>query len=365
MSKNKIRAIAFYLPQFYPTPENDEWWEPGFTEWTNVARAKPLFRGHYQPRIPRDLGFYDLRVPETREKQAALAREAGIEGFCYWHYWFGNGNRLLSEVFKEVVETGKPDFPFCLCWANHSWYQKTWDPTKPDKLLMEQTYPGVEDYTAHFMEMLPAFKDNRYMKTSDGRLIFGVFDPGAMTDPKLFMDTWNDLAKQQGLAGFYFFGFIQGESALKKMDATLWDNIVFDCVSEVNLRHLHKFWVRQRAHLIHLFVDMPYVINYSFYMDVCKDEFEKHPEFIPCINPNFDHSPRSSSRGIILHKETPTLWNKLVSDTCQHIAANDNEGILFIKAWNEWGEGNYLEPDRKWGKACIEETAKALGKFNK
>ena len=117
---NKVRAIAFYLPQFYPTPENDEWWEPGFTEWTNVARAKPLFKGHYQPRIPRDLSFYDLRVPEVREKQADLAREAGIEGFCYWHYWFGNGKRLLSEVFHEVVKTGKPDYPFCLCWANLS-----------------------------------------------------------------------------------------------------------------------------------------------------------------------------------------------------------------------------------------------------
>ena len=137
---NNIRPIAFYLPQFYPTKENDLWWEPGFTEWTNVARAKPLFHGHYQPRLPRDLGFYDLRVPETREKQAQMAKEAGIEGFCYWHYWFGNGKRLLSEVFHEVVTTGKPDFPFCLCWANHSWFKKTWDPTKPNTLLIEQTY---------------------------------------------------------------------------------------------------------------------------------------------------------------------------------------------------------------------------------
>lgn len=126
-----IRTIAFCLPQFYPTPENDEWWEPGFTEWTNVACARPLFKGHYQPKIPRDLGFYDLRVAGTRKKQAVLAREAGIEGFCYWHYWFGNGKRLLSEVFNDVVTTGEPDFPFCLCWANHSWYAKTWKPNTP------------------------------------------------------------------------------------------------------------------------------------------------------------------------------------------------------------------------------------------
>ena len=128
------RVIAFYLPQFYPIPENDEWWGPGFTEWTNVAKAKPLFKGHYQPRIPRDLGFYDLRVPEVREKQAQLAREAGIEGFCYWHYWF-EGKRLLERPINEVLSSGKPDFPFCFCWANHSWKAKTWTDGVKDKML--------------------------------------------------------------------------------------------------------------------------------------------------------------------------------------------------------------------------------------
>ena len=145
----KPQVIAFYLPQFYPTPENDKWWGEGFTEWTNVAKARPLFKGHYQPKLPGKLGFYDLRLPETREAQADLAREAGVDAFCYWHYWF-NGRRLLDRVFTEVVDSGKPDFPFCLCWANHSWYQKTWDPNKPNRLLMEQTYPGEQDYIAHF-----------------------------------------------------------------------------------------------------------------------------------------------------------------------------------------------------------------------
>lgn len=142
------RTIAFYLPQFYPTPENDAWWGKGFTEWTNVGRAKPLFRGNYQPRVPADLGYYDLRIPEVRVRQAELARAAGIEGFCYWHYWFA-GRRLLERVFEEVVESGSPDFPFCLCWANHSWKAKTWDPTVPDKMLMEQT--GGRERPARFL----------------------------------------------------------------------------------------------------------------------------------------------------------------------------------------------------------------------
>ena len=121
MNRNKIRVLAFYLPQFHPIPENDKWYGKGFTEWTNVGKAKPLFRGHYQPRVPADLGYYDLRVPETRQAQADMAREYGVEAFCYWHYWFGNGRRLLERPFNEVLESGKPDFPFCLAWANHSW----------------------------------------------------------------------------------------------------------------------------------------------------------------------------------------------------------------------------------------------------
>ena len=157
----KARVIAFYLPQYHPIPENDKWWGKGFTEWTNVGRAKPLFRGHYQPRVPADLGYYDLRLPEVREAQAELAREAGIEGFCYWHYWFGNGKRLLERPFNEVLASGKPDFPFCLAWANESW-KGFLHGVKGHNTLIEQNYFGADDYETHFREILPAFLDHRY-----------------------------------------------------------------------------------------------------------------------------------------------------------------------------------------------------------
>ena len=143
MSKKKARVIAFYLPQFHPVPENDRWWGKGFTEWTNVGKAQPLFKGHYQPRVPADLGYYDLRMPEVRELQADMAREAGIEGFCYWHYWFGNGKKMLERPFTEVLSSGRPDFPFCLGWANHTWTNKTWEVgTKrvKESILMEMVY---------------------------------------------------------------------------------------------------------------------------------------------------------------------------------------------------------------------------------
>ena len=161
MNHTTPRLIAYYLPQYHPIPENDGWWGRGFTEWTNVAKARPLFRGHYQPHIPADLGFYDLRLPEVRQAQAELARQAGIEGFCYWHYWFA-GKRLLERPFNEVLASGKPDFPFCLAWANATWTGIWYD--APDRILMEQTYPGQDDHKAHFNALLPAFLDERYIR---------------------------------------------------------------------------------------------------------------------------------------------------------------------------------------------------------
>ena len=349
---NKVRAIAFYLPQFYPTPENDEWWEPGFTEWTNVARAKPLFKGHYQPRIPRDLSFYDLRVPETREKQTQLAREAGIEGFCYWHYWFA-GRRLLDRVFTEVVESGKPDFPFCLCWANHSWYQKTWVPGKDDRLLIEQTYPGEEDYVAHFNAMLPAFKDKRYMRY-DGRLIFGIFNARGIKTFPLMKQIWNKLAKENGLEGFYFFGLIQKDIYEEGATDKGYDALVYENMCNVYDYH----WSALQRKVSHLF-RRPNALPYRIYVEESIKFFKKHPEYVPCIMPNFDHSPRSSFRGRVLKDDNPAEWGRLCREV-KRLQQERNTPLLFIKAWNEWGEGNYLEPDIKFGHRYLEECRKVF-----
>jgi lipopolysaccharide biosynthesis protein len=184
-SESRIsRLIAFYLPQFHPIPENDEWWNKGFTEWTNVAKAKPLFVNHYQPRLPADLGFYDLRVPETRLAQAEMAEHYGIEGFCYWHYWFA-GKRLLEKPFNEILRLKEPDFPFCLAWANQSW-SGIWHGC-PDKILIRQTYPGIDDYRDHFYALLDAFGDARYL-TIDNKPIFLVYQPHALPDSRQFTD---------------------------------------------------------------------------------------------------------------------------------------------------------------------------------
>ena len=356
-SMSKPRLIAFYLPQYYPTPENDQWWGKGFTEWTNVGRAKPLFPGHYQPKVPTDLGYYDLRLPQVREEQAKLAAEAGIEGFCYWHYWFGNGKRLLSEVFTEVVQTGKPDFPFCLCWANHSWYAKTWDPKTPDKLLAEQKYLGDEDYKMHFMALLPAFKDRRYM-TVNGKLIFGVFAPQRFPDFVRFKQVWNALALEHGLSGFYFYALNRVPEAEKQLYKSGYDSIATDCVDH-RLQNQSKASIYFNGILRRLRIPRP--TNYKSY---CKDFLKNYiPSTTnhPCIYPNFDHAPRSGCRGIILTNSTPKNWYdflKKVLDVTKNRYDEDN--LIFIKAWNEWGEGNYMEPDIKYGSGFITYTKKAL-----
>ena len=357
---SKSRLIAFYLPQFYPTKENDEWWEKDFTEWTNVRRGKPLFKGHYQPRVPADLGYYDLRNPEVRQQQAQLAREAGIEGFCYWHYWF-NGRKLLDRVFTEVVSSGKPDLPFCLCWANHSWYQKTWDPNKPDKLLIEQTYDGVEDDIAHFNDLLPAFKDSRYIKVH-GKLLFGIYAPMDLNEKRfaLFKKTWNDLAAQHGLAGFYFFGFTFNKEDVGKIRDMGYDHTVVDYIRErfVETSLFRNIWER----VVRAFTHKPNkVYEYNDYASSLLQSFNPSERVWPCLVPCFDHSPRSDNRGIILHNSTPEKWMNLcqqVFDRCK--SRTPDENVIFIKAWNEWGEGNYMEPDQRFGKGYIEATRKAV-----
>lgn len=355
----KVRPIAFYLPQFFPTPENDKWWEPGFTEWTNVARTAPLFPGHYQPRIPRDLGFYDLRVPETRQKQAQMAREAGIEGFCYWHYWLGGGKRLLHQVFSEVVSSGEPDFPFCLCWANHSWYSKTWDPNLPDKLLVEQTYPGDEDLIAHFNEMLPAFLDKRYMKV-DGKLIFGVFDPSKI-DIRHMHEVWDSLAQKHGLQGFYFFAQCIGSPSLKWSDpGNHYDALVLDPL----LDSLDAWQCTKSERQLHdslIASGIPYTVRYDDYVAKTRNIFSSYPQVLPCIYPDFDHSPRSGVAARILTDSTPDKWGQLCTIASEHVShLPQQERLVFIKAWNEWGEGNYLEPDRRWGRQYLEETGRVF-----
>ena len=344
------KFIAFYLPQYHPTKENDEWWGPGFTDWRSVSMAKPLFKGHVQPKIPADLGFYDLRLEETRIKQAEMAQQYGIDCFCYWHYWFGKGRRLLNIPFDEVVKTGKPNIPFCLGWANHSWYKKAWGGKGKDQLLIEQLYPGVEDYELHFHTMLSAFKDPRYFR-HNGKLVFIIYQPLAHEQISLFIKTWRRLAQEHGLNDFFFIGKDSYSNNKGKIldlgfDAIYNDNIFGVLHKESKIKKSYRYLKMK-------LLQRPIVFNYEDAINYMLTEEEKKEEVIPTIVPNWDHSPRSGRSTPIFVNSQPKFFKKLVHDVCELVKSKTNN-IVIIKSWNEWGEGNYLEPDIQFGRGMLE-----------
>lgn len=380
----KARVIAYYLPQFHPIPENDKYWGKGFTEWTNVAKAKPLFKGHYQPRIPADLGFYDLRLPEVREQQAQMAREAGIEGFCYWHYWFGNGKRLLQRPFNEVLQSGKPDFPFCLAWANHSWKTSTWENGGKDRMIVEQRYLGEEDYTLHFQEVLPAFRDKRYI-TIEGKPLFAIFDPYNFRDVSNFIKAWQRLAKENGLKGIYFIAMSNSTSTLQRnADGTLKRvapnlqsservyndllNLGFDGInsfgkSRAEMLYMGKY-ARIAKKLLHQYLPFlpTHCINYEKITQHFFAPEDSWQNVYPSIFPQWDRTPRAGNSEGVYVNATPTTFKKHVEDALNVIENKDMEHrILFLRAWNEWGEGNYVEPDLKYGHGFLDAIKEAIG----
>ena len=379
----KTRVIAFYLPQFHPIPENDKWWGKGFTEWTNVGKAKPLFKGHYQPRVPADLGYYDLRMPEVREAQAEMARAAGIEGFCYWHYWFGNGKKLLERPFQEVLLSGKPDFPFCLGWANHSWTNKSWEVgTKKVKeaTLMEMIY-NKEEYIKHFYEVLPAFKDKRYIQV-DGKPLFLVFRPLEIPNPREFIELWQAMAQENGLKGIYFVGIAYN---MLPQDWTL-KNIILKNIADksalyykavlnagydaVNSRAYHRadYYCRSlkevlwRSICMRLFKYTPVSRceqkNINKYLYVKEDRWEN---VFPTLLPNWDRTARSGARARVYTGSTPEVFSEQLKSVVDLLSDKEDEHkITFLMSWNEWAEGNYVEPDLKYGHGFLDVLKKIV-----
>ncbi len=333
----KARVIAAYLPQFHPIPENDKWWGKGFTEWTNVGKAKPLFKGHYQPRIPADLGYYDLRVDETREAQVKLAKDHGVEAFCYWHYWFGNGKRLLERPFNEVLKSGKPDFPFCLGWANSSWDSIHYGVDGRKKILIEQKYPGLKDYEDHFYSVLPAFLDKRYLKV-DGKPFFLIFNPLYLPESDKFIELWQNLAIKNGLPGIYF---VAQTSKLESIDELI--NLGYDSVNLIRLNHPVLFGRTLLKRIKKKIFNELSIYEYEKAIKYFSGEEDKLEHIIPSIYPNWDHSPRSGNKGFILHNSTPELFEKHANDVISKILHKPLENrFLYIKSWNEWAEGNYM-----------------------
>lgn len=355
---NRVRAIAFYLPQFHPIPENDAWWEKGFTEWTNVVKARPLFKGHYQPQLPADLGFYDLRVPEVREAQAAMARQFGIEGFCYWHYWF-HGRRLLERPFGEVLSSGQPDFPFCLAWANESWSRR-WSGEDAD-ILLQQTYSDEDDHE-HAKWLATAFADSRYLRTK-GRPLFLIYRPDRHPALASFLKVLRNTCLNREVPEPLVLG---SDAHCPGVDARQ-----FGCDSTLhaapNLSALPlcfdetQPWLRLRRNLrFGLLSRFKRIYTYDEAMTRMWDATPAH-EHYPSFFVGWDNTARRGGESIVVTNSTPDrVYHWLTRYLAVHAKSPETDGVIFLNAWNEWAEGMHLEPDQRYRHAFLEAVSAAI-----
>lgn len=357
----KKRVIAINLPQFHPFKENDEWWGKGFTEWTNVTKAKPRYLGHYQPHLPADTGFYDLRLAEARQMQSDLAKEYGIYGFCYYHYWF-NGKLLMERPVNEILKSGEPDFPFMFCWANENW-SRNWD-GKFRNILIEQKYSD-EDDIAHIRYLCKeVFSDKRYIRINN-KPVFAIYRSKYFPDMKHSIDTWRETAKKEFGLDLYIIRVENepdfGPEYLKSG---------FDAAMDFQpllMGKFNKWWKNFPFRVMnHLFKGKYQWFNrhfsYAAYVRYQLNKPMADYKCFPCVSPGWDNSPRRRhSSYTAFTGSTPQLFGTWLKDTLHRFRPfSKEENLVFINAWNEWAEGNYLEPDQKWGRQYLEETKKAI-----
>ena len=343
----KPKALAFYLPQYHPIPENDEWWGKGFTEWHNVAKGRPLFPGHYQPHVPGELGYYDLRVPEVRAAQATLAREHGVHGFVYYHYWF-HGRRLLQRPFEEVLASGEPDFPFALCWANEEW-TRGWD-AQTGHVLVRQEF-SEEDDRAHIRHLLPAFNDPRYI-TIDGRPLLLIYRPTLLPDLMRTSEIWRQEVQKAGFPDVYLcwvesWGPPPGGHG--PMAFGLDASVGF---MPVNGEQVHTPLETLRGHR---------VFDYQSAAEAAIELLDSPWKRFPSVMVGWDNTARRARAATIYQGATPAHyehWLQVTADSLTNVRPEEN--YLFILAWNEWAEGNHLEPDQRYGRAFLEATRSVL-----
>ena len=373
--KQHIKPIAIVLPQFHPIPENDIWWGEGFTEWRNVVKAKPRFRGHYQPHLPKHLGYYDLRLAETREAQAELARQYGIYGFCYYHYWF-SGRRILEKPVDAILESGKPDFPFMLCWANENW-TRTWD-GGADRILLEQNY-SIEDFVRHARHLLPYFRDARYIRISN-KPVFAIYKDAGIENLSACLNAFREELHHHGIDVFIcrferrLGTSPDAERAYKVFNAGIEFQPLTRRFDEVTRRVRQTFaWTRSldpRAYVHWLWRRMGFsvrppdhVYDYQFVIDSdLTHDFQQGKPIFPGVSPGWDNSPRRTSGGaLILLGSTPEKFGAWVE---RKIESTDwsllPQPFMFVNAWNEWAESNHIEPCEKWGLGYLEALRDAL-----
>jgi len=348
-SRCVVKPIAFYLPQFHPIAQNDAWWGKGFTEWTNVAKAVPQFEGHYQPRLPGDLGYYDLRLSEVMREQVDIAKGYGLHGFCFHHYWF-HGTRLLEKPVDTFLADQTMDFRFCLCWANENWTRR-WDGAEHEVLIGQEH--SAEDDLAFFSDLRRYLSDSRYICV-DGKPLLIVYRPSLLPSPKETAARWREAAAKHGFPGL----FLVATNAFEFTDPAA---IGFDALVEFPP---HGRTATEINHTLRLYNPEYRGLVYR-YSEIAQAAPRRYPEnalVIPAAMPSWDNEARRPGRGNVMHGSTPDLFRDWL-DRC-FLRAKENAAahcpFVFINAWNEWAEGAYLEPDRRFGYAYLSVVAETI-----
>jgi lipopolysaccharide biosynthesis protein len=348
-----IRALAFYLPQFYPFPENDAWWGKGFTEWTNVTRAVPLFKGHEQPRLPGELGFYDLRAPHVMERQVELAKLYGIAGFCFHYYWFA-GKRLLEKPLEHFLNTPSLDISFCINYANENW-TRTWDGSEKEMLMEQQHSP--EDDVAMIKDACRYFRDPRYVRI-DGKPVFIVYRIGLFPDMRATIERWRETCQAEGI-GEIFVVTVRSFQPIDPSETGADAAVEFPPHGRKQAVDVSQFVLNTQYTGI--------VYDYrSMVIGNCGIKPEELDHIVlRGIMPSWDNTARRPDGGNVYLGATPELYKMWLTHICDYTLEHypPDHNLIFINAWNEWAEGAYLEPDRRYGYAFLQATADSLSQF--
>lgn len=373
-----MKVIAFYLPQFHNIPENDEYWGDGFTEWVNVKNAKTLFEGHKQPRVPLNDNYYNLLEDDMKIWQAKIAKEHGVYGFAYYHYWF-NGKMLLEKPMEQMLANKKVDIPFCICWANEAWTKSWVGDTK--KILILQSYGREKEWTEHFNYLLPFFKDERYIK-EDGKPLVIIYRPHIIDCLEEMIAFWRKLAVESGFSGLVmaaqnidpdsralldrvFDRFIEYQPSVARNDLSRANNR-FQTLKKIRRKVAREVDKHFGIDLLRVGQSKLSKINHMDripYEDAWNAILARKPESdknYPGAFVRWDNSPRHGDRARIYYGETPEKFEKYMTEQVRRGRDVYHKDKLFIYAWNEWAEGGYLEPDEEYGYAYLDAIKNSL-----
>ena len=371
MHKNQIpKILAYYLPAFHEIPENNEWYGKGFTEWDNTKKGCPKFKHHYQPRIPENNNYYDLTNLDTLRWQSKIARENKIDGFCFYHYWF-NGRLILEKPSYLLLQNKDIDIDFCFAWANEPW-RKTWHEGVGDsEMLIDQEYSDPQDWVNHYNYFREFFLDDRYIKVNNKPLLL-IYRLSSIPDFKNKLEIFDEMAKKDGFSGIQIVNMLTSDMDLQ--NESIYQNVDFEPIRTMHTHEAYAFscWRIKRM----LYNKLVYhnnlskrifdTINYKkFYKAIVKHQFKRRENYYHSCFVDWDNTPRKGNRGVIMKGASPRIFEhsfKKIYESCTN--SNDEAKLIFIFAWNEWGEGGYLEPDEKFGDGYLQAIRRTVENFN-